>query len=66
MAEPTQNPASSSGGALDELAKDDRLRASASFKMLGGAGAVSAFSVALWAACGDDDRDKSSSDAAKS
>lgn len=47
--------------ALRELADDPSSR-KRFFKMLGGAGAVSAFSVAL-AACGDDD-DTSSSDAA--
>ena len=47
--------------ALRELADDPSSR-KRFFKMLGGAGAVSAFSVAL-AACGDDD-DDSSSDAA--
>ncbi len=45
--------------ALRELADDPSSR-KRFFKMLGGAGAVSAFSVAL-AACGDDDEKKSSS-----
>ncbi len=45
--------------ALRELADDPSSR-KRFFKMLGGAGAVSAFSIAL-AACGDDDDDKSSS-----
>ncbi|MEA2143575.1 MAG: hypothetical protein QOI64_2005, partial [Solirubrobacteraceae bacterium] len=40
--------------ALRELADDPSSR-KRFFKMLGGAGAVSAFSVAL-AACGDDDK----------
>lgn len=48
--------------ALRELADDPSSR-KRFFKMLGGAGAVSAFSVAL-AACGGDDDETSSSDAA--
>ncbi len=48
--------------ALRELADDPSSR-KRFFKMLGGAGAVGAFSIAL-AACGDDDDDSSSSDSA--
>jgi rubrerythrin len=47
-----------SDSAVQELAEDPTSR-KRFFKMLGGAGAVSAFGVVL-AACGDDDKDKSS------
>ncbi len=50
--------------ALRELADDPSSR-KRFFKMLGGAGAVSAFSIAL-AACGDDDDEKDPAPAAKS
>jgi rubrerythrin len=52
-----------SDSAVQELAEDPTSR-KRFFKMLGGAGAVSAFGVVL-AACGDDKKDKSSSSSSK-
>ena len=52
----TEAPAATERGALEELSRDDASR-KRFLKMVGGAGAASAFAIFL-AACGDDDDDK--------
>jgi rubrerythrin len=60
MTDQTQDTSrTSSGGALDELARDDSSR-KRFLRSIGGAGAVGALGVLL-AACGDDNKDKAAS-----